>query len=125
MKGKLEIEEAVQKIKKLDKEEKVQFIILYGSSAQGKRDKLSDIDLAVGYEGNKKKRFDFRIELSGELPSEFDIQIFQDLPLYLQREVLQGKVLFSRNLKELNETALNTIRDYEFFEPSFLDYIRG
>lgn len=117
------IEDAVETIKKLDHEQKVQFIILYGSLAGGKHGKLSDIDIAIGHAGDRRQRFDFRVRVLGELGDEFDVQIFQDLPLYVRMEVLKGKVLYVRDMRTSSEMALETIRDFEFFQPRFLDYI--
>ncbi|KXA92682.1 hypothetical protein AKJ65_07200 [candidate division MSBL1 archaeon SCGC-AAA259E19] len=123
MEAELALEKAVNRIKETDREKKVQFIILFGSSARGDSTDLSDIDLAVGYDGNERERFDFRIKISGELPQNFDVQIFQDLPLYLKKEVLKGEVLFARDFGELHELALDVIREYDMFEPNFLDYV--
>lgn len=117
------VEGAVETIKKLDLEKRVQFIILYGSLAGGKRSKLSDIDIAIGYAGDRRQRFNFRVKVLGELGDEFDVQIFQDLPLYVRMEVLRGKALYIRDMRASSEMALETIRDFEFFEPRFLDYI--
>lgn len=117
------MEAATERIRRLDREDKVQFIVLYGSLAEGRRGKLSDIDLAIGHEGNKKERFNFRLKTLGELEDKFDVQIFQDLPLYIKVEVLKGKVLYARDMKLLNEIALETIREFELFKPHFLDYI--
>jgi len=114
-----------ERIRKLDRENKIQFVALYGSLAEGRQGKLSDIDLAIGYEGDKRERFNFRIKALGELGDEFDVQIFQDLPLYIRAEVLKGKVLYARDMKLLNKIALETIREFESFKPHFLDYIYG
>ncbi|MFW6117228.1 MAG: nucleotidyltransferase domain-containing protein [Thermoproteota archaeon] len=114
----------VERIKSLDEEGKVQFVILFGSSAVGDRSSMSDTDLAIGHEGTEEERFDFRVRVSGELHTDFDIKIFQDLPLYVKKEVLKGKVLYVRDIRQLHEIALETIRDYAFFEPVFLDYIQ-
>ena len=124
LKVKSKIEGVVQLFRGLDEHGGVQFVILFGSSVMGYRNVMSDIDLAVGYEGDERERFDFRVQVSGELPQEFDIQIFQDLPLYLKKEVLKGEVLYMRNRREMYEIALETIRDYDFFEPVLLDYIQ-
>ena len=58
----------------------IKFIILYGSFAEGNQTPLSDIDIAVYYEGSKEKRFRFSIKILGMVSDKFDIQIFQDLP---------------------------------------------
>lgn len=118
-----EIKNAVKKIRALDRKNQVQFIILYGSLVEGKHDKLSDIDFAVGYNGDRKQRFDFRIRALAELGDKFDVQIYQDLPLYVKEEVLKGKVFYARDMKLLNEVALKTIQDLGFYKPRFLDYV--
>lgn len=115
---------ALQKMRGSDEEGKIQFVILYGSAAEGKEGELSDIDLAAGYDGSKGERFDFRVRVLGDLPDKFDVQIFQDLPLYLKMEALKGQVLYYRDFRELHEIAMETIKGYQFFKPNFLDYIR-
>ncbi len=118
------INEVLETIKSIDKDERVQFVILYGSVSEERQSRSSDIDLAIGYDGDREERFDFRISISGRLPEVFDIQIFQDLPLYVKKEVLGGDVIFFRDKRELYDIAYETVQDYEFFEPLFLDYIR-
>jgi len=107
----------------LDEEGKVQFILLYGSVARGEDDKLSDVDLAVGHGGDGRERFNFRIMVLGELGDRFDVQTFRDLPLYVRVEALKGKAVYVRDMRRLNDVALETIKDFRSFEPRFLDYI--
>jgi hypothetical protein len=38
-------------------------------------------------------------------------------------EVLKGRPQYVRDMKASIEMALETIREFEFFEPHFLDYI--
>ncbi len=98
--------------------EKIKFIMLYGSAAKGESTSLSDIDLAVYYHGDKKERFDFRIKILGRVSDKFDIQIFQDLPLYIQNEILStGKVIYYRDYKEIFNIFMKTIREFEDFKP--------
>lgn len=114
---------ALELIKRLDTDNELQFIILYGSSARGEATNLSDIDLAIGHAGGPEARFRFQLKVLGELSDTFDVHIFQDLPLYVRNEVLKGKVLYARDTGELYEIALQTIQDFAFFDPHFLDYI--
>ncbi|HEY9247008.1 MAG TPA: nucleotidyltransferase domain-containing protein [Candidatus Methanoperedens sp.] len=58
---------------------KIIFMVLYGSEAKGENTDLSDIDIAVYYQGDKKERFDFRIKILGRVSNKFDIKTFQDL----------------------------------------------
>lgn len=108
---------------RLDTHHKIRFILLFGSVAKKTNTKLSDIDIAVFYEGNARERVEFRIKACGALPDMVDVQIFQDLPLYVQTEVLAGQLLYCTNRKKLMDTAFKVIADYEDFEPIYQHYI--
>ena len=110
-------------IKKAHLSSKVEFIILYGSVSKNKATPLSDIDIAISLKLNPKERLQARIKLLSFLPEKYDLQIFEDLPLYVQKEVLQGKLLYCNNKKRLIERALALIQEYEDFEPFYLYYI--
>lgn len=115
----------VDKIKTIGGD-KVRFIILYGSAAKGEMTELSDIDLAVFYEGDKKERFDFRVKVLGRVGNEFDIQTFQDLPLYIRKDIVSsGNVIFYSGYRELFYTFLRTIREFEHFKPRLDMYYSG
>lgn len=115
----------VEKIKTIGRD-KVRFIILYGSAAKGEMTELSDIDLAVFYEGDKKERFDFRVTILGRVGNEFDIQTFQDLPLYIQKDIVSsGNVIYYKGYRELFNTFIKTIRDFEHFKPRLNMYYSG
>lgn len=116
-----DIENAVKTIKKLDS--RIEFIVLYGSIVEDRYNKLSDIDIAVYYSGDKKERFNFRIKLLGRLGDKFDIQIFQDLPLYIKMEIIKkGKILYYKDYSKLFGIYLQTIKEYEDFEKHLNTY---
>lgn len=115
------IERAVKKIKDLGGE-KVRFIILYGSASQDRIRECSDIDICVYYEGEDASEFRLRI-LSELFEDIYDIKIFQQLPVYLRRDILQGKVLYCDNKQFLYDKAYETIKDFEAFKPRYYDYI--
>ena len=110
-------------IKKAHLSSKVEFIILYGSVSKNKATPLSDIDIALSLKLSKKDRLKSRIKLLSFLPEKYDLQIFEDLPLYVQKEALQGKLLYCINKKRLIKRALTLIQEYEDFEPLYLHYI--
>lgn len=112
-----EISNVILKIKDIGRE-RITFIVLYGSAAKGDSTGLSDIDIAVYYHGNKKKRFDFRIKILGRVSDKFDIQTFQDLPLYIQNEILStGKVIYYKDYKDIFNIFMKTIKEFESFKP--------
>src|SRR3989338_3455797 len=94
----------------LDKGKRIQFILLFGSVAEGRDGPLSDVDVAVYYKGTPKERFAFRMKVLGELPEKCDVQIFQDLPIVVKKEAIKGKVLYSRNFQFIFDEYMDVIR---------------
>ncbi|ALV62601.1 hypothetical protein ADU37_CDS09020 [Thermococcus sp. 2319x1] len=119
----MKIEDAVRRIPAHDKEEKVKFIILYGSHVRGDARKDSDIDLCIYYDGTKGEAFEFRMKVLGELPDNYDVQIFNLLPIFLKKECLKGFVLFYRDWGFLYDVAYKTIEESEDFKRYYYDYI--
>jgi hypothetical protein len=121
----LGISAVAEKIKTIGGD-KVRFIILYGSKAREEMTELSDIDLAVYYDGDKKERFDFRVKVLGRVGDEFDIQTFQDLPLYIRKDIVSsGKVIDYKGYMEIFRIFMRTIRDFEHFKPRLDMYYSG
>ncbi len=114
----------VEKLKNLDGFEKVRFIILYGSAAEGTTRENSDIDLCIDIdEDTDYERSKFRLRVLSELPDFFDVQIFAQLPVYVKKEVLKGKVIFCRDEEYLYEVAISTIKEFDDFKYRYYDYI--
>jgi len=113
----------IKHLKKLGLFKKTKFVILYGSVAQGTATPLSDIDICVSLDLPAQQRFRARVQLQGNLSEKYDIHIFEDLPLYVQKEVLSGKLLYCKDKEELVQRALVMIREYEDFEPIYEYYI--
>jgi predicted nucleotidyltransferase len=118
------IKNALERLKDIHGFEKVSFIILYGSAAEGRIRKSSDIDLCIDLDAETDfDRSKFRLTVLSELPDYFDVQIFSQLPLYVKKEVLRGKVIFCRDEEYLYNTAMLTIREFDDFKYRFYDYI--
>lgn len=102
-------------------------VILYGSSARQEQGEDSDVDICLVLASNQnlskeifmsRKRLDYLKEFS------FDIQIFQQLPLYIRHRVLkEAKVLFVRDEELLYELAVRTIRSFEDFKHIYYSYL--
>jgi len=118
----MNLDDAVRKILQLGGD-RVKFIIIFGSRARGEARKDSDVDLCVYYEGTPREAFEFRMHVLGVLPEEYDVQIFQLLPVYLRKECLRGKVLFCRDETFLYDLAYETIKEWEDFKRYYYDYL--
>jgi len=101
--------------------DRVKFVILFGSQANGKANSMSDYDFAVYYDGDEKQRFDFQIGMSSD--ENFDVKIFQDLPLYVQKEVLKGKVVYCKDVDFVYDVAYEIIKRFEDFKKYYYDYV--
>lgn len=99
----------------------VKFVILYGSRSTGLFRNDSDYDFAIYYNGNKRERFDFLIKAN--FNENFDAKIFQDLPLYIMKDVLKGKVVYVEDLGFLYDVAYKTIKSFDSFKKYYYDYI--
>ena len=109
------IERVIGRIREIGGD-RIAFIALYGSVAKNRDTHLSDIDLAVFYEGSKEERFKFRMSVLGRTGDEFDVQIFQDLPLYIQKEVITyGKLLYYGEYDVVFDIYINTIKNFDDF----------
>ncbi len=113
----------MKELNKITDFNRVKFVILFGSYSKGKETKLSDIDLAIYYEGNKAERYNFRKKMMGILPDSLDVQIFQDLPLYIQIEILKGKIIYFSDEKLLYNIFYNTIKTFDEFKKGYYDYL--
>ncbi|HNR44816.1 MAG: nucleotidyltransferase domain-containing protein [Dehalococcoidales bacterium] len=111
-------------IKKIKGFDHVRFIFLYGSTSTGNANKNSDIDLCIYYEGPENEASRFRLKVLSELSTDkYDVKIFQQLPLYIRKEVLKGRLLYSKDFSFVHEVALDTIREFDYFKRFYYDYI--
>ncbi|MEK6950931.1 MAG: nucleotidyltransferase domain-containing protein [Nanoarchaeota archaeon] len=111
-----------QELLQLDAGKRIQFIVVFGSVAAGRANALSDVDVAVYYQGTPEERFQFRKKMLGTLPEKVDVQIFQDLPVAVQKEVLSGKVLYYQDFQFMFDEYLKVIQEYDFFEKHQREY---
>lgn len=114
----------VEKILGLDNKNKIKFIVLFGSVSRKENHPLSDIDIALFYDGNDLERFKFRAMISGELSDKVDIQIFQDLPLTVKKEVIGGKVLYYKDYQFIFDEFMKVIKDFDSFSKYYGEYFR-
>jgi predicted nucleotidyltransferase len=110
-------------LKELHLLSRTEFVVLYGSVQRKKKTPLSDIDVCISLKAPAKERLRMRIKLFGRLPSAYDLQIFEDLPLYLKKSIISGTFLYCRDKQKTVQRALDVIREYDDFEPIYSYYI--
>ena len=120
--------ENINKIKHIFKENKVIFSYLFGSQVNGKKGKLSDIDIAVYLDDNlpEKQRFNKKLSISAGLSGllkreDIDIVVLNDaFPLLEHRILKYGKIIFSIDEKKRIGYEVRATMRYLDFKP-FID----
>lgn len=101
-------------------------VILFGSKATGKGHKLSDIDISIVLMHGRYDSLAMshkRLEYLRD--HDFDIQIFQQLPIYIrQRIIMDGRVLFCRDETMLYELSFRTAQEFEDYKHIHHDYLK-
>lgn len=112
-------------VKKAKKDKNILAVIVFGSFAR--KETYSDIDVCLVLKQRMEplKMSKIKIDYMKDFPS-FDIQIFQQLPLYIRIRILkEGKILFCGNTGLLYDAAFATIREFEDFRPIYKSYLEG
>ena len=118
-----ELEKISEKVRS---DEDVLALMSFGSYARS--EEFSDIDVCVVLKPGKfdplflsKKRLEYLVVFPN-----LDVQVFQQLPLYVRVRVLkEGKVLFCRSEDLLYDLSFSTVRQFEYFKPIYLSYLKG
>ena len=117
-----EVKLFMSKLSKVNNFESVNFVILFGSRADNTANKMSDYDFAVYFEGNEKRKF--RFLLDSNFDEKFDVKIFQDLPLFIRKDVLKGKILYARDMGFVYDIAYETIKAFDGFKKYYYSRIK-
>ena len=112
-------------IEKAGNDTEVLAVFLFGSVAQGKARKNSDVDICLVLKQNRYTAFELSQKKMEYLKSfNADIQIFQQLPLYIRKRIIrEAKMLFCKDEDELYLVAFRTISEFEDFRHIYYDYL--
>lgn len=95
------IENTLDIIKEHQLFNKIKRIVLYGSTVEKERTFRSDIDIAVEFKSIDKKQAGlFRKEILRETNDNVDVQVYNNLPKKIKKEIDQkGKTLFKNEIR--------------------------
>jgi uncharacterized protein len=106
------------------KDERVLAVLLFGSVARRRNHEGSDTDIClVLVPGSYTPLQLSRTKLEYLQDFDQDVHVFQQLPLYIRKRVLNGKILYSRDTDCLYEVAFTFIREYADYEHIYHDYL--
>lgn len=114
---------------KVQEDKDVIAVFLFGSIARQEQTYLSDIDICLVLDPKPRPfestmLFRKRLDYLNDIP--LDIQIFQQLPLYVRKRVLkEGQILFVRDETLLYELAFRTAQAFEDFKRIYDNYLEG
>ena len=110
-------------LKKAEKDKDLLAVIVYGSVARNEKNEDVDVCLVLSSEKENKRK---QLEYLKDFGDDFDIHVFQELPLYIRsRVVKEGKVLLSKDKDKLHDLYVDTIKEYFFFEPHYKTYLEA
>lgn len=111
-------------LKTAKKDKEILAIALFGSKARGEPSRDIDICIFLNKKLSNLEMTEKRLKYLNETNEKLDIQIFQQLPLYIRTRVLKdGKILFCKDEDKLYELAFQTIKEFESYEKLFKMYL--
>ncbi len=116
-------EDLLPRLEKIGSFEHLVAVWLFGSHAEGQARSDSDIDLACYYDLPSEELGEISIRLAGRLPDAYDAEVFQLLPLVVRKQVLSGEVIWTRDEPRVYDIAIETLRDWFWFEPHYREVI--
>jgi predicted nucleotidyltransferase len=101
-------------------------VFLFGSTARKENGKYSDIDICLVLTPRSYTPRELsQKKLSYLKRFNLDIQVFQQLPIYIKTRVMkEGKVLHCKNEDALYDIAFTVIQEFADFEPIYKDYLK-
>jgi len=123
----------LKKLKKIKqkalKDKDVLGVIVFGSYAKKKSKPFSDIDVCIVLQPKQFKNIfmsNKKLEYLGLVSDKYDIQIFQQLPIFIRMRILKdGKFLLNKDYNTMFKVALNTIKEFDMFRRHYYYYIES
>lgn len=111
-------------VRKARKDKEVLATMLFGSYVR--EEQFSDIDICLVLQPDhyqKLKLSKKKLVYMKDVSNNIDIQIFQQLPLYIQARIIkEGKVLFSKS-DTLYDLVFQTLKEYEDYKKIYHSYL--
>jgi len=111
-------------IEKAKKDEEVLAVALFGSYLTKKDYNDIDVCLFLDKKYSNLKLSNKKIDYAKEVNENIDVQIFQQLPMYIRMRILkEGKIIFVKDMPSLYDLAFLTIKEYNLYEKYYENYL--
>lgn len=111
-------------IKKAKKDKNVLAVALFGSYARNEPYRDIDVCIFLKKKLSNLKMTEKRLKFLSISNSKLDIQIFQQLPIYIRIRILKdAKILLCNNENSLYELAFQTIKEFESYKKCYYMYL--
>ncbi len=106
------------------KDKEVVATILFGSYARSEPNRDINLCLVLNKKLPNILMSKKRLKYSSLFPNKFDINIFQQLPLYIRKRVLkEGKVLLCKDENQLYDIAFSTLKEFDMYKKIYYNYL--
>ncbi|MEK6854891.1 MAG: nucleotidyltransferase domain-containing protein [Nanoarchaeota archaeon] len=113
-------------INELKKDKRIIAVLLFGSRARNEQYRDTDICLVLDKKYSNLEMSKIVLKYSSELTAKHDIQVFQQLPLYIRQRILkEGKILLCINEPALYDIAFATIKEFEYYKKIYYTYLEA
>ncbi len=113
-------------IAKAKRDKEVIALAVFGSFAR--KESHRDIDICI-FLGSKMTNLEMsrkRLAYLKCVTGKFDVQIFQQLPVYIKHRVLkEGKIIFCSDENMLYGIASAAVKEYEDFRPIYTNHLEA
>ena len=101
-------------------------LFLYGSTARAEQNRQSDVDICLVLMPGSYTPLSLSHKKLSYLKSfDLDIQVFQQLPLYIKSTILkEGRLLHCKDEDALYDLSFQVIREFSDFEHIYRDYLK-
>jgi len=115
-------------VKKAKKDKVVLAVLLFGSRVKNEVRENSDTDVCLVLHPGEYSNIVLskkRLEYSAGYDRDMDIQVYQQLPLYVRKRILEShKILYCKKDSELYEIAFSTLDEFGYMEKFYEDYYK-
>lgn len=117
-------EKIIPILTKAKKDSKVLAVALFGSSIKSNQHRDIDICLFLKNKISNLEMSDLKLKYLKFADKNIDIQIFQQLPLYIRVRILkEGIILLSKDEDRLYDIAFQTIKEFNLYEKLYEMYL--